>query len=252
VTLRVGDIQPLTYQLTDPAGLPVDATVTVELRKPDGTVSTPEPDHPETGRWNLDVPLDKPGQWSAVFTATGPYAESTAFTWTVGPPALPLLAAVDEFKTFMQDQSIDDAVATVVLTMASGAIRDDLEQEITFRAGDELTLPPDGHGVLLLPELPVVAVSAVTLDGSAVVDPAWTRAGVLSGLLGASATVTYDHGHTVVPDGIKAVCMQAAARAFDSPTQLKTENTGPFALSRVALGVQLTDQEKRALDRYRP
>jgi hypothetical protein len=143
-----------------------------------------------------------------------------------------------------------DAAAILQLATASGKIRDFLQQDITATAGDVVELDPLDGAYVILPQLPVTAVSLVEMF---VTDPVtgiltWTTADpttyTVSKRLGMIAAkpgygvnwptdpetwrVTYDHGFTVVPDSLQGVCAAIAARAYASPAGVDLERIGGY------------------------
>lgn len=56
--------------VTDPAtGALTDATVTLVVQAPDGTETTPAPDHPSTGVYEHYLALTAEGWWTLIWTA---------------------------------------------------------------------------------------------------------------------------------------------------------------------------------------
>lgn len=117
-----------------------------------------------------------------------------------------------------------NASATAAITAASAAIQNYCRQRIEQVAADVLTLTvPPVRQTILLSEQPVTTISSVVEDGTALVvgtDYRWTAAGVLTRVgrpwcsLWQGVVVTYTHGYSTIPDDLKAVCVQAAARAY--------------------------------------
>ena len=117
--------------------------------------------------------------------------------------------------------------------------------------------------VLILDQIPVRAVDALTVDTVAFTDfDVDLGAGIVTrnDYLGATAwtafekiQVTYDSGYTVIPGALKAVCLQMAARTLAAPTSFASENIGNYGrtLARDSEG-GLTTAERRVLDRFRP
>src|SRR6266542_1649818 len=67
----VGDAYRLVYTLTDAAGTPANATVTVTITKPDGTADTPTLTNPSTGTYIAVGSCSAAGTWLYKFAATG-------------------------------------------------------------------------------------------------------------------------------------------------------------------------------------
>jgi hypothetical protein len=136
--------------------------------------------------------------------------------------------------------------------MATAAIRAYTRQTISQVVDDVLTVRGTADPELLLPQRPVSAVSAVTLDGAAA-DYTFDGIGTLTrsdGWAGLVA-VTYTHGYATVPDDVFTVCLQAAARVYGNPEGLANESIDDHRAGFGAVGAQLTDDEKEMLRPYR-
>ncbi len=124
-------------------------------------------------------------------------------------------------------------------------------------------------GVVRLRQRGITAVTSVTnLDGDAV-DFEWD--GLSQVVVGASTyrfdldstiptavDVTFTHGSNTIPDAIKAVCAQMAARAFGRPADTSGIQQEAIAGYSYTVGVAaasgavgLLPDEKAVLDRYR-
>jgi hypothetical protein len=109
---------------------------------------------------------------------------------------------------------------------ATAAIQGYCRQQLVYVEDDELTLTASpSRSLLLLPELPVIDVSAVEEDGTGLTvsdDYTWTRDGLLyrfarfwnSGFQ--KIAVTYSHGHEVIPPMVREVCARSAARGYQA------------------------------------
>lgn len=128
----------------------------------------------------------------------------------------PLAAAADlETRGVTIDPS-EEAAVDVFLSVASTTVRDAAASPIS-ETTSTVTLEGGPETRLHLPGLPVTAVSAVLIDGTAVTD--WTlrssalvrEAGWQAGCSSSEVTVTYTHGLPVVPaDIVDLVCRLAA------------------------------------------
>lgn len=173
-----------------------------------------------------------------------------------------------ELASYMRRPTLDNDVAAVVACeLASGIVRDTIHQEITAVVDDEWSVSyPYGvvRGPWLLPELPVSDVSAVVVNGTAL-DPAtdyvWTPSGEVMAIpytrtwyttwaatLPGVVRITYDHGTTEVPEGIRAVTLAVATRLYDNPAGDANRAVGSHNES---YAVDLTLNEQRVLARYR-
>lgn len=161
------------------------------------------------------------------------------------------LYSLEEFASYVQSD-VDTATATLLRDLALGALQAELGQVLTVVEDDVIEVAPDGW-TLVLPELPVAAVSEVVDLATSDVVTGWTlnRGGVL-GLpyLYARVQVTYSHGYNAFPLAFKKVALQAAGRAYVNPTGEKSETIGGIAVSHGE--IELTDAERRLLDAYRP
>lgn len=71
MTWYVGDSPTLSYVVTV-NDVPTDATVTVDVTAPDGTITSyGSPAHPGTGMYEQSILVDQAGQYVAVWHATG-------------------------------------------------------------------------------------------------------------------------------------------------------------------------------------
>lgn len=95
------------------------------------------------------------------------------------------------------------------------------------QASDTVVLDPNAAGVVFLPQVPVTAVSAVSVDGTALTvasDVDWYSYGALYrddnttwGTERQTVSVTYTHGYATIPDDLKRVCVKRAARILAIP-----------------------------------
>lgn len=147
-------------------------------------------------------------------------------------------ASVYDLEAFLQVEittAAQVAAAERALEEATAAIRNYCRQTLSLVEDDEVTLDVFGAvDRLFLPELPVVAVSAVVEDGktlAAGADYALGQYGILHRLGGARwargvqvVTVTYSHGYGTLPDDIVAVCVRAASRAYQAGLRAAESN----------------------------
>jgi hypothetical protein len=160
--------------------------------------------------------------------------------------------------------------ANTLLSLASGLIQGETRQQIELVEDDELAVRGLVEGRILLPERPVVSVAAVSLNGEAVPSggyyldgdtlvrggggwTAWLDAqDGIGGRWGSNRTpltVTYTHGYETIPDAIKAVCIEAAVRAYVNPGSVEQEAYGSERTSYGAVGLTLTPEERRTVKR---
>lgn len=194
------------------------------------------------------------------------------------------LASIEDLENVIRTPIPPDGLdaAEAALAAASAAVRRYTRQVLSYVTDDQVLLS-GGCGPLYLPELPVVAVSAVGVGG--VPQDAAAYAWEASGLLVALTTgvppaptywpygyrnvvVTYDHGYVTIPDDVVNVTARVASRQYLGG--LRSALVGPHAreadyatvyqgegVADVAgaygptSAVILTGDERRALDLYR-
>ena len=179
------------------------------------------------------------------------------------PTSLATVAQLGAFtKTTLSDT---DPTALLMLSIASGMVRDKLQQQISLVTNEVVVLDPIDTTVLL-PDLPVISVSLVeTFDGttwntlSAADYTVSKRTGVIqaarwSGLTWPSDPgswrVTYTHGYAVIPDAIVGVTLGVAARAYASPVAVESERIGGYQVKYAMEAEGFSAIEKSALSRY--
>jgi hypothetical protein len=174
-----------------------------------------------------------------------------------------MFASVDDLADRLQtDFDTDDRIrATGLLESATGIVQRAARQTFTLAVDDTVTLMPTGTNLLMLPELPVLAINAVTISGD-VLDAGgymFTRSGLLyrvptTGRWTSLVTVDYDHGYETIPEDIVGIVTEIAARAWQNPRNVLSEQIGTYsaryALDRSSLG--LSDGEMLLLRQYRP
>lgn len=129
------------------------------------------------------------------------------------------LATVPELEAYVGSVP-DPTRAQQFLDMASQVIRNRIGD---LGAVEDDTKTLDGGSSYLFLDGPVTAITSITVNGT-LVDPenyVWNTGGTVRGLNSyvfgssiASVVVTYDHGYATIPDDIKTVCLNIAARAI--------------------------------------
>jgi hypothetical protein len=176
------------------------------------------------------------------------------------------LATPAQLAAYIQQSLSDtDASALLMLSIASGMVRDYLQQQLSLLVGDVLITDLVNNEVFL-PEFPVTAVSLVeTFDGTV-----WTTADIktytVSKRLGIISTipysgviwptkpetwrVTYSHGFAAIPDALVGVCLGVAARAYASPAGVDSERIGGYQVKYGMESEGFSAIEKKAMGRY--
>lgn len=163
--------------------------------------------------------------------------------------------------------------AVALLESATSLIQAAARQVLEQVTGDTVTLDGNGQRILTLPQIPVTAVSSVTVDGETLTfdthyrwspngllyrtwDGFWGRQFAAWGDLLQSIVVVYSHGYAAIPDDLRTVCVEVAARAWSTPAgAVRSESIGSYSVtydtnSATTTGVALTDAEKTIVGRY--
>lgn len=157
--------------------------------------------------------------------------------------------------------SAEQTRANTLLQLASGLIQREARQRIELVTNDVLTVPGVAESRLRLPERPVVSVTTVTLDGTAVTAGEDTIDYYLNGsdLIRPKGwgwgeqvvQVTYTHGYSTIPDAIVAVCLEAVTRVWVNPGNLMHEYYGSertvHAMQEKPSGLLLNNDEQRVV-----
>jgi hypothetical protein len=178
------------------------------------------------------------------------------------------LATPAQLGELMQETiDLADASALLILDIASGMVRDHLQQQIDAVAADVALMDPIKGSVVILDELPVTAVTLVeTFDGTVwtTADPTTysvsKRTGIITVLpwtgvhwpyLPETWRVTYDHGFAVVPSSILGVVLGVAAREWSNPGEVvDSERIGGYQVKLHMEANGYTPLEEKALARY--
>lgn len=154
----------------------------------------------------------------------------------------------EELAAQLQVDTIDNATADQYAAFASDALRAYLHQQVDRVRGDKAVLEATGSTMLVLPELPVTAVSGVKAGGVSLVttDYEWWAGGQLYRLVyagtadtprivgywpyGTVVEVTYDHGYTTVPGAIKEVALELAANLYSNPGGVAQESVASYSV----------------------
>lgn len=154
----------------------------------------------------------------------------------------------------------DDTKLLWALNAASRRFRGAVRHPVSLVAGDAFTLDGNGSESVLLPAAPVLAVTSVTLDGTALVEGTdfdWSADGFLRRLTGCwpdrlrCIRGSYDHGYAAVPEDIQEVVIDQARALYRIDPGVQTKTVGGQSVTfgaQAATGV--TAQWAAAVERY--
>lgn len=191
---------------------------------------------------------------------------------------------IDEIGVLLKRTLFDEEKDQVglLIDQATAAIKGWTRQTIDFVADDTVVLAGTWSPDLELPQRPVAKVSAVSVNGVALVPGGWAwnerqliRIGAgpraFDSPIGASdqlqtsagwhwsgpqatVEVSYSHGFVPIPDDIAAVCRAMVMRSLLNPAGVKSESIGGYSVTYADVdggGVGLAADDKALLRRYR-
>lgn len=160
---------------------------------------------------------------------------------------------------------------------AGETIRAFCQWHIAPSIDETITVPIQPDGTIMLPSMHVTSVTSVTVCGTVLDPSAYVvhEAGYIHHIqhdyfqwplwplnnenrfreypspLGRFADVEYTHGYDATPDVVVAVAMELANRAMELPSGVATQiSSGPYTIGLGALGMVLTDEQRRRLGPY--
>jgi hypothetical protein len=170
-----------------------------------------------------------------------------------------LFASIDELGDLLGEAFADTllAQAAMALEMASAQIQGWTRQKVERVVDDVIVLRGTYDRELELPERPVIEVGNITLDGTLIEPSSFTVTGstlIRSGGWGGSAAVVevvYTHGYEPIPEDIRAVTLQLAARMLFNPLGIRQEGIGTYSVTYSGESVGDADGVLYGLSRYR-
>lgn len=150
------------------------------------------------------------------------------------------------------EAELNVAAAELALAGASGAVQDWCRWDIAYEERT-FTVDGSGHRFLLLPTLHLVSVQEVRLDGEALDadDYTWSVSGQLDRAAGwprrfRCVEVDCHQGYEPVPDLVRLITLERAARQYENPQRLSAKSVGGVSHS-----YDLTELEMTQLESYR-
>lgn len=162
------------------------------------------------------------------------------------------LVTTAELAAWMQvpEGSLPDG-ADIVLSLASDTVRAAAGCQFT-RATSTVDVFPQ-CGVAVLPQRPVVGVSAVVADGAALGadDYELRRDSLFVDFRVRRLTVTFEHGYSTPPGNVKAVVLDLCSRLLSNTSGLKQLTVGSINYTFDSVGSSLSQIERDSLSKYR-
>lgn len=154
----------------------------------------------------------------------------------------------------------------MAVDMASAEVRAYTDQFLSQQTETISLRPLSGvSGQIVLPQYPVTAVPAITVEGQALtenIDYAWSDRGVVTFRgsvcigwvtgLPPLVTITYTHGYNPLPADIAEIVLGSAKRYIDAPSDqvVESETLGSWSVKYSTVADGLSPTEKLKLDRY--
>jgi hypothetical protein len=173
-----------------------------------------------------------------------------------------------------RDVAVDDPAAIAALELASAMVEQFIGRDVAQVEDDVEVIDGTGTSHIQLRHWPVSAVSTVVEEDEELVandDYEWSADGYVRRISNNCVSVpsgwtcdnqhrwtrklraievTYTHGYATIPDVIRLVTAQAAARILDTPSTIKQESIGGYSVTYTA-GAPLQATELQMLERFR-
>jgi len=179
--------------------------------------------------------------------------------WGYYVESLPPIMEADELRTFANLSATDERL-TAILDSVSYAVRDYCGWHVTPEL--ECTYIGQGEGnLLMLPCMGVTGIVSLTVNGSAVTEYEWTRAGMVRLKSGAfpdswrSVTCVFTAGYTST--AVAQTVAQIALNALVAAPGVREEHAGEVGItynqtgSGISGGVSILGRDKEILAPYR-
>lgn len=223
--IDLGDVHPLTIDVTDADGNPANATsVALTITLPDLTTATPAVSNPTTGRYTCDYPTTQAGRHVVRWVATGTNAGSHSEVFNVAPASPGPIIGLNETKKHLNMsliKTVDDEELRDVIVAATPVV-EDVVGPVVVRSFTDV----DSHGgsLLALDNPPVVSLTSIVsvLTGGTTYDVADMdvdhEAGIVRRLDGGRFSgplrIVYTAGRAVVPHNILQGTKEIVAHAW--------------------------------------
>lgn len=173
---QINDVVPVTATFTNAAGAPANpTTVTLTIRKPDGTVLTPAPTNSSTGVYTYNLAVDQPGLWWYTFVGTGAVAAADRNSFLVeqdwitatGPLTSRALVTLEDAREYVLNDATDDSQDRKLvrrINAYSDAVWRYTGREWATTAGATRTFQYPGYGMVHLAPYDLRTATTITLE----------------------------------------------------------------------------------------
>jgi hypothetical protein len=267
VAFDLGDVVPLTVDITDANGAAANATtVVLTITLPDGTTVTQSVTNPSTGRYQVDYTPTVAGRHAARWVATGTNASAYTDAFDVAEATPALIVSLRDAKqqlnlplaTTTHDEELRGfiAAATDAVEFITGPV---VVRSYSERINGD-------RPMLALSHTPVVSVTSMTpllSDGTAYlaadmdVDP---DSGVVQRLTGDWFTggpwrLTYKAGRSVIPGGVRLAALIIVQHLWRTQrggqSAVRARSQDDYTEPIPGLGYSIPNRAMELLQRYR-
>lgn len=257
MTYFLGQRATLRTEIRNEAGILADATVTLTVTAPDGTVSTPAVAHDGTGQYSAEVTFSQAGDWLRVWTSTGAVVTTDADQVHVIAAALRIVGLAEVKEHGNLTSNVNDRELLDFIGTAQQMIESEVGVTVPRTVTETVYV---GGPLLLLAETPVISVQSITEYGSTV-DPSLyvldANAGAIRRADGRNwaatsstpLTWTYRAGRAPIPEAIRWAGKELTIHLWRS-TQAQRGGRGRGEASETAAAFGLPNRVRDALIPY--
>lgn len=170
------------------------------------------------------------------------------------------LADLSDVIAITGNRALDATNTLRLIEMASALVIRDTGQTFEYVASDEIEVAPDMYGKLRLPQVPVLDVISIEVDGETVDADSyeWTAQGVIRRTdlrWTIPATVTYEHGYVEMPADVAMVVAEMVAGVLTVPSGVRSAQVDDVSITYsadAAPGLRVTDDHRAILRAFVP
>lgn len=263
----LGDVAPLTVDITDANGAAANATaVTLTITLPDGTTATPTPTNPSTGRYQADYTPTMAGRHAARWVATGTNASAYTDAFDVAEAAPALIVSLRDAKQQLNlplTSTTHDEELRGFIAATTDAV-EFLIGPVVVRTYSELI---DGdRPMIVLSHTPVVSVTSITpvltggtayLSSEVDVDADTGVVQLLAGgwFTGGPWRATYKAGRSVISGGVRLASLIIIQHMWRTQrggqSSVRSRSGDDYSEPIPGLGYSIPNRAMELLQRFR-